>query len=225
MRERRPLAPGDPAPDFVLSAVTRDAPVSLGDYRDRSGVLITLFRGLHCPFCRRHLVQLGAAQAKLRAAGVETLAIVTTPVERARLYFGHRPTPLALASDPEARTHEAFGVPVIELVREGSARTTWPRTTMEDLAALRVTDPAADGGAPRPVFELVASLNAQDGYEMTPADERTRNDHNMRLTGQFIVDRGGIVRWSHVEARDRMTDLSRLPGEETLLAAARALPA
>ena len=47
------LNPGDPAPDFALPAVNRDDQVSLDDYRGRSPVLVGLFRGLHCPFCRR----------------------------------------------------------------------------------------------------------------------------------------------------------------------------
>jgi peroxiredoxin len=41
------LRPGDPAPDFVLSAVNREGQVSLADYRGRSPLLIGLFRGLH----------------------------------------------------------------------------------------------------------------------------------------------------------------------------------
>jgi hypothetical protein len=32
--------------------------------------------GLWCPFCRRQLVQLGALEGKLKALGVESLAVV-----------------------------------------------------------------------------------------------------------------------------------------------------
>jgi peroxiredoxin len=42
-----PLRPGDSAPRFTLPAVNRDGNVSLDDYRDRSPVLVGLFRGLH----------------------------------------------------------------------------------------------------------------------------------------------------------------------------------
>ncbi|HJV56493.1 MAG TPA: redoxin domain-containing protein, partial [Methylomirabilota bacterium] len=76
------LGPGDPAPAFALPAVNREGQVSLDDYRGRSPVLIALFRGLHCPFCRRQLVQLGTTQDKLKALGVETMAVVNTPLER-----------------------------------------------------------------------------------------------------------------------------------------------
>lgn len=47
MPERRFLKAGDPAPSFRLAAVNRDGMVSLEDYRDRSSVLVGLFRGLH----------------------------------------------------------------------------------------------------------------------------------------------------------------------------------
>ena len=43
--------------------------------------------------------------------GVETLAIVTSPVERARLYFRYRPPKMLLASDTRMAVHGAFGLP------------------------------------------------------------------------------------------------------------------
>jgi peroxiredoxin len=42
-----PLHPGDPAPDFALSAVNREGEVSLDDYRGRSPVLVGLVPRLH----------------------------------------------------------------------------------------------------------------------------------------------------------------------------------
>ena len=55
-----PLQPGDRAPNIVLDAITRDGKISLDDYRGQRPILVALFRGLHCAFCRRHL----AAQAQ-----------------------------------------------------------------------------------------------------------------------------------------------------------------
>ena len=49
------LQPGDAAPNVVLDAITREGRVSTHDFRGRQPLLIGLFRGLHCPFCRRHL--------------------------------------------------------------------------------------------------------------------------------------------------------------------------
>src|SRR5258705_6260777 len=124
-----PLRPGDPAPDFSLPAVNREGQISLDDYRGRSPVLVALFRGLHCPFCRRQLVQLGTTQDKLQALGVETMAVVNTPLERARLYFKYRPARVLLTADPAAATHRSFWVPAGVLVEDESAAT-WYRGTV-----------------------------------------------------------------------------------------------
>ena len=50
----RTLQPGDVAPNVVLDAITRQGKVAVDDYRGRTPVLIGIFRGLHCPYCRRH---------------------------------------------------------------------------------------------------------------------------------------------------------------------------
>src|SRR5688500_9510027 len=96
-----PVRPGEEAPDFVLPAINREGTVALEDYRGKGPVLVSLFRGLYCPFCRRHLAALNVIQDKLIAGGVVTLGVFITPVERARLYFRYRPTRVLLASDTE----------------------------------------------------------------------------------------------------------------------------
>lgn len=83
----RPLQPGDPAPNVVLDAISREGKIALNDFRGRSPLLIGLFRGLHCPFCRRHVAAMAQLNPALHEKGVECLAVVNTPVERARLYF------------------------------------------------------------------------------------------------------------------------------------------
>src|SRR6266849_4571747 len=108
---RPPVAPGEAAPDFTLPAADRPETVSLGDYRGRSPVLLALFVGLWCPFCRRSIAQMGKVESKLKALGVETLGVVATAPENARLYFKFRPTRLRLASDPELTTHRAYRLP------------------------------------------------------------------------------------------------------------------
>jgi len=92
---RPPVEPGEAAPDFTLPAVDRIETVSLADYRGRSPVFLALLVGLWCPFCRRQIAKLGATEGKLKALGVESLAVVATPPENARLYF-------QVPSDPHA---------------------------------------------------------------------------------------------------------------------------
>jgi peroxiredoxin len=100
----RPLQPGDRAPNVVLNAISREGKIALDDFRGRSPLLIGLFRGLHCPFCRRHVASMAQLKPALREKGVECLAVVNTPVERARLYFRYHPAPdLLAASDPVIR--------------------------------------------------------------------------------------------------------------------------
>src|SRR4030095_5787496 len=97
-----PLRPGDRAPNVVLDAVTRDGKVAIDDFRGHKPVLVGLYRGLHCPFCRRHIAALAQLDPALHEMGVESLAVVNTPTERARLYFRYHPIPTLLAaSDPE----------------------------------------------------------------------------------------------------------------------------
>ena len=57
---RPPIQPGEDAPQFALPAVNRDGMVSLDDFRGKSALFIGLYRGLHCPFCRRQIVLLGS---------------------------------------------------------------------------------------------------------------------------------------------------------------------
>ena len=75
LEARPPVAPGEPAPDFTLPAVDRNENVSLADYRGRSPVFLALMVGLWCPFCRRQIAQLGTIEGKLKALGVESLAV------------------------------------------------------------------------------------------------------------------------------------------------------
>ena len=75
-----PLQPGERAPNFVLDAVTREGKIAIDDFRGQKPVLVGLYRGLHCPFCRRQVVQLASVQPALSAAGVETIAVVGAEV-------------------------------------------------------------------------------------------------------------------------------------------------
>ena len=219
-----PLRPGDPAPDFALPAVNREGQVSLDDYRGRSPVLIGMFRGLHCPFCRRQLVQLGTTQDKLKALGVETMAVVNTPLERARLYFKYRPARVLLTADPEAATHRLLGLPEGTPVADES-QAVWAQGTftMGQLQA-NLVNPTGELPEPQNAFVAMETLNKRDGFELTEVDQQIAAAHAFQLGGHFLIDRDGIVRWAHIEAGERMADLGKFPTDADILAAARALP-
>lgn len=221
----RPVAPGEAAPALVLPAVNREGTFSLAQFRGQQAVMIAFFRGLHCPFCRRQIAQLGAAQPALRELGAETLAVVNTPLERARLYFRHRPTSLTLLSDPDCASHHAFGVPEIGFLEAGNpAPPRWPsRTTAAVFEATRI-NPTGELDAPAQPMQANELLNAKDGFALTDADQQIFAAHGTQLTGQFLVDREGIVRWTWVEAPHSPSELCSFPSVNDMLAAVRALP-
>jgi peroxiredoxin len=218
-----PLQPGDPAPAFALPAANLEGTVSLASLRGRP-FLIGLFRGLHCPFCRRQVVQLACVQPALRAAGVETLAVINTPVERARMYFGHRPTPVTLLCDPDCHTHLAFGVPHIEFLPDGSSeRPEWPhRASMAQFEAARV-NPTGELAEPMQPMASNPVLNAKDGFELDEVDNAIFANHGTQFVGHFLVDAAGIVRWVHIEARDGPNSLCIFPTAAQIIAAAGSL--
>ena len=191
---------GRPAPEFTLPAVHREGEVSLADYRGKSHLLLAVFVGLYCPFCRRNIAQLGGTQEKLRGLGVETLAVVATELDNAKLYFKYRPARVALAADPDLVTHRAYGLPRVEMTDE----------LMRELEAL-------------PVSELAARLDEADAFKRTPADLRDIDRQWPQLKGQFLIDRDGIVRWAHIECTDGLAGIGKFPSDQELLAVAGSL--
>jgi peroxiredoxin len=221
--QMRPLNPGEHAPAFVLPSANHDGTVSLASLLGRP-FLIGFFRGLHCPFCRRQVMQLGEIQPALRAAGVETLAVINTPVERARFYFSRRPSPAVLLCDPDCATHRAFGVPRGEFLPEGSTEPpVWPyRSSMAQFQAVRINP---TGELPEPLHPMAANpvLNAKDGFELDQADHAIIENHATQLVGHYLVDGDGIVRWVQIEAHDGPDSLSIFPTAAEMIAAAGSL--
>jgi peroxiredoxin len=208
----RPVRPGDQAPGFTLAAANRDDLVSLGDYRHKRAVLLGLFRGLHCPFCRRQVFQLGTAQPALAALGVETIAVLNAVPDRARLYFRYHPTPVVLLADPQAQTHRAFAVPSFPLDAAVAAA----------LASTRI-NPTGELPEPLPPLEANVALNARDGFELTEADQAIVQGNPAQFVGHFLIDREGIVRWASLEGDEGLTGIGKFPTPADILDAARAL--
>jgi len=167
-------------------------------------------------------VQLGTTQDKLKAVGVETMAVVNTPQERARLYFKYRPARVLLAADPEAATHLAFGMPTGVFVEDESAAS-WPQSaTMGQVQAV-LANPTGELPAPLPIFSAMEVLNQRDAFEMTETDQQIAATHGNQLVGHFLIDREGIIRWRHIEAGERIGDLCKFPSDEEIVRAARGL--
>jgi peroxiredoxin len=181
---------GQRAPDFELPAADRDGTVSLAQYRGKSSVLLALFRGLYCPFCRRQMAQLSAVADRLRPLGIETVGVVATAPVRARLYFRLNPPRYALGADPELVTHRAYGLAVIERNEEAAE--------MVERAAQRLATELGVRAAPG---EGRAVVDAADGFERLASDAADRLRHQIQLIGQFLIDRDGVIRWRRTEDR------------------------
>jgi peroxiredoxin len=212
---------GQPAPDFTLPAVHRDGEISLAEYRGRSPVLLAIFMGLYCPFCRRNIAQLGGTREKLRPAGVDVLGVVATEIDNARLYFKYRPARVPLVADPALVTHRAFGLPRVAVTDE----------MMAEAAKLRV-NPTGELPEPVPVPEIGGLLDRADGYIRNDADRRDidrqwpQSEGRLltQLKGQFLIDRDGMIRWANVERPEEYpARVGAFPSDEELLAAAGSL--
>jgi peroxiredoxin len=203
-----PLQPGDLAPEFALPTVQGDRLASLADYRGKSSLLLALFPGLYCPFCRRSIVQLASTSERLKAQGIETIAVVATDLENARLYCSYRPAKVTMVVDPDRTTHRSYGVPELELTPE----------VLEAISAVRVNP---NGELPRPMTfdEAAPALNALDGFQATASDLRDAERQGMQLKGQFLIDRDGRIRWANLEGTQGPASMGKFPTYEELAAA------
>jgi len=209
---RKSVSPGEPAPDFLLPAVDGTGTVSLAEYRDNSAVFLGLMIGLWCPFCRRAIAQMAANEPKLKAIGVETVAVVATAPENARLYFKFRPNRLRIAADPGLSTHKAYGLPK-------------PDPTPQFLHALETVKINPDGALPErvPLSQAAAAISKLDGYVENDTDRADIERQWPQLKGQFLIDRTGIVRWANIECSEGIGGIGSFPRPDEILSAARSL--
>ena len=210
-----PVQSGERAPDFAVPAVHEERTISLADYRGKTPVLLGLYRGLYCPFCRRAMAQMAATSEQLKSLGVDSLAIVGTELENARLYFKYRPSRMPVGADPQLTTHRSYRVPRPELSPE----------LMQMVEGVRI-NPTGELPEPLPIPEASAALSALDRFQPTPIDQREQETTFTQLTGQFLIDREGIVRWAEIEcAKDGVSGLGKHPSRAELIEAAHLVSA
>lgn len=217
----RPLQPGDRAPNIVLDAITRQGKVSIDEFRGQRPVLVGLFRGLHCPFCRRQIAAMAGLAGELQEKGIDSLTVVNTPIERARLYFRYHPLPnLLAASDPDRISHRAFGLPNLQFTENETA---WPyKVSMTTVKSMRLDMP--DLPEPMEPFAAAEYLDKADGYDFTDQDRQMIAGGEGQLVGEFLLDREGVVRWCFTEIPEGGRHMFGIPPrQEVISAAARVL--
>ena len=154
---------------------------------------------------------LGKTAEKLKEAGVQTLAVVATSAERARLFFRFRPVRFPVGADPDLITHRAYGLPQMVVTPE----------LMQAIDA-GAADLARELRLKVPAEGALAAIEGLDGYARTDADAADFQRHQAQTVGQFLVDGKGIVRWTNIECRrDGLAGLDKFPTDEEILAVAR----
>jgi hypothetical protein len=84
-----------------------------------------------------------------------------------------------------------------------------------------LVNPTGELSAPLPLPAAGAALNALDGYEPTDVDRRENETTFSQMKGQFLIDRDGIVRWSHIECeKEGLAGLGKVPSRDEVLSAA-----
>ena len=205
----RRLEIGSPAPDFTLTLLETGQPVSLSVYRGTNPLLLGLYRGLYCPFCRRAVAKLALASDHLRSRGIETLAVIGTTLDNARLYYRHRPIRVPIAVDPELATHRTFGLPKVE-------------ASWETVSARRL-NPSGELAEDLPFWEGTKALGRLDGFVPTDVDKDDGKRTWDQSVGEFLIDRDGIIRWLHAEGTSATDYCVNFPSVETLVSAAHAV--
>lgn len=199
---------GDRAPEFVLPAVDRDGSVALRDYVGRSAVFLGLFRGLYCAFCRRAVAGLGRLSTTLAPLGIETVGVVATPTNHARLFFKYHRVPISLGADPAMTTHAAYGLPKVP-------KESWDASTR--------VNPTGELSEPLPIWEANKALGQLDLFEPTQTDRDDMQRTWNQLAGLFLIDRTGIVRWVFVEAAEGLAGIGTFPREAEIVTSAQTL--
>jgi len=121
--------------------------------------------------------------------------------------------PLPTAADPDLVTHRAFGLPGTALSPE-----------ILEIVEVKAQELARDLGVEVQPGQAYPVIDRLDGFEPVDGDAADFQRHQAQLTGQFLLDRDGVVRWANVEcARDGLAGMDRFPTDDELMAAARAL--
>ena len=121
--------------------------------------------------------------------------------------------PLATAADPDLLTHRAFGLP-------SSPITPQLLEAVEELS----NELARELGVPVQSGQAYATINGLDGFERVESDSTDFQRAQAQVTGHFLLDRDGVVRWASIEgANAGLAGLPLFPTDEELMAAARAL--
>jgi peroxiredoxin len=99
--EKSGIALGDLAPDFELTD-TNDRRIRLSEFRGNKNVVLVLNRSLVCPFCRRHMVQMGRDYAEFVRRDAEVIILGPNSPESFKRTWEIEELKMTGLSDPDS---------------------------------------------------------------------------------------------------------------------------
>src|SRR3954454_6363203 len=101
---------GDPAPDFSLVSATGE-PVSLGEFRGKSEVVLFFYPRDHTPICTTEACSFRDSYEAFREAEAEVIGVSGDSDASHRLFAGRHRLPFRLISDADGALRARYGVP------------------------------------------------------------------------------------------------------------------
>jgi thioredoxin-dependent peroxiredoxin len=101
---------GDPAPDFSLKSATGE-PLSLGDFRGRSEVVLFFYPKNNTPLCTAEACAFRDSFEAFREAGVEVIGVSADSDASHRQFADRHRLPFPLISDADGSLRARYGVP------------------------------------------------------------------------------------------------------------------
>ena len=188
------VAVGEQAPAFRLSSA-QGPDVALADYRGRKNVIVWFTKGMACVFCRQHMTQLARLYPEITKRDADVLQINPTAPDRARAYASKYRLPFPYLCDPDDAVRRAWH---LDVRRRGPL---WYAGGL--VAGMTGKKPETDFGADPPSFAEMPKLLRDDDM------------------GFFVVDRQGVVRFTHAGAYVTKTEqgigIRPIPTNEEIL--------
>lgn len=100
------------APSLGIDFDTRDIygkPIALREYLGKR-VMLSFFRNAGCPFCNFRIYELTQKYHAWQAAGLEIIAVFSSPSHEVRRYVAKHPRPFRMISDPQLGIYNRYGV-------------------------------------------------------------------------------------------------------------------
>ncbi|MDR3706936.1 MAG: thioredoxin-dependent thiol peroxidase [Capsulimonadaceae bacterium] len=109
--EAAQLSVGDAAPEFTLSALTRDGEktISLADYKGKKAVVLYFYPKDDTPGCTKEACAFRDLRAQFDEAGAEILGISADSVDSHDKFAAKFTLPFPLLSDPDHAVADKFG--------------------------------------------------------------------------------------------------------------------